>query len=135
MLVRLAIFGALLAGLLGLWVLVRLAASYRRSRRVSRMHEPGLSAGRPTILYFTADYCTVCRYRQKPALESLRASLNGGFRIVEVDAVKESALARRFGVLSLPTTVVLAADGTVGAVNYGFAPRDQLDAQVRSLTG
>ena len=134
MLPRLGLFLALLAGLFALWILVRAWARLRRAARVNRMREPELSAGRPTILYFTADYCTVCRYRQKPALEALKGALNGSFRLVEMDAVEEAALAKRFGVLSLPTTVVLAADGTVGAVNYGFATRDQLDAQVRSLS-
>ena len=134
MLLRLAVLAALLAGLLALWAGVRLWAHYRRALRVDRIRVPALSQGTPTILYFTADYCTVCRYRQKPALDELKGELNGRLRLVELDAVQEPAMARRFGVLSLPTTVVLAPDGRVGAVNYGFATRDQLGAQVQSLS-
>jgi thiol-disulfide isomerase/thioredoxin len=130
---RLLVLLSLVGGLGALWIAVRAAARYRRARRVHHLREPGLTDGRTTVLYFTADYCTVCRYRQKPALDELKRDLDGTVRIVEVDAVRDPAKARLFGVLSLPTTVVLAPDGTVGAVNYGFAPRAQLDAQIRSI--
>ena|ERR1700694_798203 len=133
MLGRLALLALLLLGLVLLWVLVAGGARYRRWRRVQRMHLPELSQGRATVLFFTGEHCSVCHHRQKPALEVLKRAHNGDLRVVELDAVRESVLARRFGVLSLPSTVVLAADGTVGAVNYGFAPSDQLDAQVVSV--
>jgi len=132
MFARLGILALLLGGLLLLWFGVRGWAWLRRSRRVGR-REPGLADGKPTILFFTADYCTVCKYRQKPALEALKSARNGTLRIVELDAVAQPDMAKRFGVLSLPTTAVLAPDGTVGAINYGFAPRDQLDAQLESI--
>jgi thioredoxin-like negative regulator of GroEL len=133
MLERLALLGLLLSGLAGLWVAVAAGARYRRWRRVDRMRNPELSQGKTTVLFFTGEHCSVCHFRQKPALEILKSSHNGDLRVVELDAVQENALARRFGVLSLPSTVVLAADGTVGAVNYGFAPSDQLNAQVASV--
>jgi thioredoxin 1 len=130
---RLGVLAALFLGLGALFLAVRLAAAYRRGKRVNRVLDPGLSAGRPTVLFFTADYCTVCRYRQRPALDELQGSVGDGLRVVEVDAPAEEPLAKRFGVLTLPSTVVLAADGRVGAVNYGFAPSEQLRAQVASV--
>jgi thioredoxin-like negative regulator of GroEL len=133
MIERLALFGILLVGLVLLWVAVVAGARYRRWRRVDRMRNPELSQGKTTVLFFTGEHCSVCHYRQKPALEVVRSSHNGDLRVVELDAAEENSLARRFGVLSLPSTVVLAADGTVGAVNYGFAPSDQLNAQVASV--
>jgi thioredoxin-like negative regulator of GroEL len=133
MIERLALFGILLVGLVLLWVAVVAGARYRRWRRVDRMRNPELSQGKTTVLFFTGEHCSVCHYRQKPALDVVRSSHNGDLRVVELDAAEENSLARRFGVLSLPSTVVLAADGTVGAVNYGFAPSDQLNAQVASV--
>jgi thiol-disulfide isomerase/thioredoxin len=130
---RLGLLAVLLLGLAALFLAVKLAAVYRRGKRVNRVVDPALSQGRPTVLFFTADYCTVCRYRQKPALDELKSALDGELRVVEVDAPAEEPLARRFGVLTLPSTVVLAADGRVSAVNYGFAPSDQLRAQVASV--
>jgi len=133
MLERLALLALLLLGLAALWVAVVAGARYRRWRRVDRMRNPELSQGKTTVLFFTGEHCSVCHHRQKPALDVVRSSHNGDLRVIELDAVEENSLARRFGVLSLPSTVVLAADGTVGAVNYGFAPSDQLNAQVASL--
>jgi thioredoxin-like negative regulator of GroEL len=133
MLERLALLGLLLLGLALLWVAVVAGAGYRRWRRVDRMRNPELSQGKTTVLFFTGEHCSVCHHRQKPALEVVRSSHNGDLRVIELDAAEESSLARRFGVLSLPSTVILAADGTVGAVNYGFAPSDQLNAQVASV--
>jgi thioredoxin-like negative regulator of GroEL len=133
MLERLGLLAILLFGLVALYAGVQLAAGYRRRKRVNRVHDPSLSGGKPTVLFFTADYCTVCHYRQRPALEDLRSRVDGDLRVVEVDAAADGTLAKRFGVLTLPSTVVLAADGRVGAVNYGFAPSDQLRAQVASV--
>jgi thioredoxin-like negative regulator of GroEL len=130
---RLALLALLLVGLGFLWVLVAVGARFRRWRRVDRMRTPELSRGKTTVLFFTGEHCSVCHHRQKPALDIVRSSHNGDLRIIELDAARERSLVRRFGVLSLPSTVVLAADGTVGAVNYGFAPSDQINAQVASL--
>src|SRR6202165_5280918 len=133
MLGRLALLAVLLLGLALIWAMVAVGARYRRWRRVDRMQTPELSQGKTTVLFFTGEHCSVCHHRQKPALDVVRSSHNGDLRVIELDAVEENSLARRCGVLSLPSTVVLAADGTVGAVNYGFAPSDQLNAQVASL--
>ncbi|HEV3232478.1 MAG TPA: thioredoxin family protein [Candidatus Dormibacteraeota bacterium] len=129
---RLAVLALAMGGLLLLWALVRGGAAWRASRRVNRLRDPGLTAGRPTVLFFTGERCGVCKYRQRPALDRLVAERDG-LNVVELDAARESKLARRFGVLSLPTTVVMAADGRVGAVNYGYAPREQLGAQLDSV--
>jgi thioredoxin-like negative regulator of GroEL len=130
---RLALLALLLAVLGLLWAAVAVGARFRRWRRVDRMRAPELSQGKTTVLFFTGERCSVCHHRQKPALDAVRSSHNGDLRVVELDAARETSLVRRFGVLSLPSTVVLAPDGTVGAVNYGFAPSDQINAQVASV--
>ena len=132
MTLRLLLFAALLAALPALFAAVRLSGAMRRRGLVGAVKEPALSDGRLTLLYFTGEHCSTCKYRQKPAIESLQREL-GDLRVVEIDAAREDRLARRFKVLSLPSTVLLAADGRVGAVNYGFAPGDQLRAQLAGL--
>ena len=132
MAVRLASFFLLVAALPALYFGVRISALIRRRGLVGAVKEPALSQGKPTLLFFTGEYCTTCKYRQKPAIELLQRDI-AGLRVVEIDAAREEQLARRFKVLSLPTTVLLAADGRVGAVNYGFAPGEQLRAQLAGL--
>ena len=129
---RLIIFAALVAALPALYVAVQASSARRRRGLVGAVREPELSQGERTLLFFTGEYCSTCKYRQKPAIESLAADV-GGLRVVEIDAARDEQLARRFKVLSLPTTVLLAPDGRVGAVNYGFAPGEQLRAQLAGL--
>ena len=98
-----------------------------RSRRARRLavRATAAPAADPYIVYFTGDSCTVCKTHQEPALAKL-----GGVRIDKVDAVEERALADRFHVYTLPTTVVMAADGRAVHVNYGYAPAPKLERQL-----
>jgi thioredoxin-like negative regulator of GroEL len=79
----------------------------------------------PYILYFTGDGCTVCRTHQEPALAKL-----GEVRVDKVDAIADRALADRFHVYTLPTTVVMSRDGSALHVNYGYAPAPKLERQL-----
>ena len=98
-----------------------------RSRRARRLAAGATSApaADPYILYFTGDSCTVCKTHQEPALAKL-----GAVRVDKVDAVEERTLADRFHVYTLPTTVVMAADGRAVHVNYGYAPAPKLERQL-----
>jgi thioredoxin-like negative regulator of GroEL len=100
--------------------------AYRSSR--ARRLVAGATAGasaEPYILYFTGDGCTVCRTHQEPALAKL-----GAVRVDKVDAIAERELADRFEVYTLPTTVVMTAEGRPLHVNYGYAPTQKLDRQL-----
>ena len=82
-------------------------------------------AAEPYILYFTGEGCTVCRTHQEPALARL-----GSVRIDKVDAIAERELADRFHVYTLPTTVVMSAEGRALHVNYGYAAANKLERQL-----
>jgi thioredoxin-like negative regulator of GroEL len=98
-----------------------------RSRRAQRLTAGATAtpAAEPYILYFTGESCTVCRTHQEPALARL-----GDVRVEKVDAVADRALADKFHVYTLPTTVVMAADGRALNVNYGYAPAPKLERQL-----
>jgi thioredoxin-like negative regulator of GroEL len=100
-----------------------------RARRLSTGATAAPSSD-PYILYFTGDSCTVCRTHQEPALARL-----GEVRIDKVDAVEDRVLADRFHVYTLPTTVVMAADGRALHVNYGYAPAPKLERQLAEARG
>ena len=103
-----------------------------RSARARRLAAGSTAApsAEPYILYFTGDNCTVCRTHQEPALAKL-----GSVRVDKVDAVAERELADRFHVYTLPTTVVMSADGSALHVNYGYAPAKKLDRQLAEARG
>ena len=128
----LAVVGAIVLAAAGLETL-----RARRARHLSLATSPSGPAGHlpmngeePYILYFTGDSCTVCRTHQEPALARL-----GDVRIDKVDAVSERTLADQFHVYTLPTTVVMAADGRPLHVNYGYAPAPKLERQLAEARG
>lgn len=108
-------------------------------RQISRAtalvpHDPllaGLKAGVATIVYFTTPTCIPCKTQQAPALKRLQQELGEAVQIVRVDATEDPDAAQRWGVLSVPTTFVLDADGTTRAVNHGVAETDTLRQQLR----
>ena len=109
----------------------------RARRRVIESTSPSGRSGHlpingeePYILYFTGDSCTVCRTHQEPALARL-----GDVRIDKVDAVNERVLADQFHVYTLPTTVVMGADGNALHINYGYAPAPKLERQLADARG
>jgi hypothetical protein len=116
----------------GVVVLAAAGLEALRARRARRraLGVAASPAADPYILYFTGDSCTVCKTHQEPALARLE-----GVRIDRVDAVEERSLADRFHVYTLPTTVVMAADGRALHVNYGYAPAPKLERQLAEARG
>jgi thiol-disulfide isomerase/thioredoxin len=127
---------ALLIALLGIGALFfawqGVKVGLRRSIRV----DPSLLNGRdrPTLLYFQSQDCAPCRYQQTPILASLRQTLGDSVRFQEYDALEHAEMARRFRVLTIPTTVVIAPDGGVVAVNYGVTQSNKLQHQLAKAT-
>ncbi|HSS94087.1 MAG TPA: thioredoxin family protein [Candidatus Dormibacteraeota bacterium] len=119
----------------GIVVLIAAGLEAYRSARARRLAAGATAppSTEPYVLYFTGENCTVCRTHQEPALAKLP-----GIRVDKVDAIAERELADRFHVYTLPTTVVMTADGRALHVNYGYAPAAKLDRQLaearRSLT-
>ncbi len=122
-----------LLGLLALLPLgLRVLAPLSRRRAARAVHGVSLAPDRPTVLYFWSHDCHQCRVAQAPALD--RLAQETAVHIVPVDAVAERGLADRFGVLTVPTTIVIDPTGGVRAVNHGFAPLPKLRAQTTSDT-
>jgi thiol-disulfide isomerase/thioredoxin len=108
-------------------------------RAVVGIADGARAADRPDILYFTGENCTVCHVAQRPALGRLR-SLIADVAIREIDVARDPSAARRYRVMTLPTTVVLDPDGRTVAVNVGYASeaalRDQVEeARTSALAG
>ena len=128
----LAVVGAIVLAAAGLETF----RSRRARRRVFAASPTGpaghlpMNGEEPYILYFTGDSCTVCRTHQEPALARL-----GDVRIDKVDAVNERVLADQFHVYTLPTTVVMGADGNALHINYGYAPAPKLERQLADARG
>lgn len=124
------LFAIALAGLLWVayagWLRIRVRRLALAALPVS-LHQL-VQPGRPAILYFTTDSCVQCRLQQAPALERLVAAT--GIAVHRVDALTQIDLTNFYGVMTVPTTVVLDPQRRPKAINYGLAPLQKLQEQV-----
>jgi thiol-disulfide isomerase/thioredoxin len=124
--------GIIAAGAALYWLSTR----WMLSRAAGHFGDLGLPAGfsnRPVLVYFTTPGCAPCKTVQKPAIEQVQGMLTGGFEVVEIDAAERPEVARRWGVVSVPTTFVLDAHGKARFVNNGVARAEKLFAQLHAL--
>jgi thioredoxin-like negative regulator of GroEL len=123
-------FAPLLAVAALVAVALILRAGQARQRRLVVGNVVDTEVQGPAILFFSGEACTICHTAQRPALERLAPALDGRVAVREVDVAAEPTLAQRFHVMSLPTTVVVDAEGRARAVNAGFAPAPKLQQQL-----
>ncbi|TME96771.1 MAG: thioredoxin family protein [Chloroflexi bacterium] len=87
--------------------------------------------GRRTLVAFSTPSCAACHTAQAPAIKAVEQQLGAAeIRVIKVDASKQPEVARAFGVLTVPSTVVLEPAGRVVAINQGFAPSRRLIEQL-----
>ena len=131
---RLVLFVLIVAVLLAAYVLLRRwqLARVEGFAATDPLLE-GLRAGVPAIVYFSSPQCAPCEYRQKPALEALRADLGEQLQVVEVNALEQPDAVQRWGVLSVPTTFVLDRQGQPREINYGVAGAEKLKQQLQRV--
>lgn len=88
---------------------------------------------RPALLFFSTVDCAQCRLQQAPILALLAAKVD--VAIHKLDAVEQEATARFYGIMTVPTTVVLDTQARPVAVNHGVAPLQRLQAQIEAIGG
>jgi len=114
----------LLAGVLGVaWT--RRDGRARHVRRAAAVTGEELATGlgaRVTFLQFSTGYCAPCTATHRMLAElSMRTA---GAAHIDIDLADRPDLARRFGVLQAPTTLLLDADGV---------PRDRIAGAPRPV--
>ncbi len=78
----------------------------------------------PVLVDFYASWCTPCRM-MKSVLEELNDELMGEARVVKVDVMSESNLAKRFNIYKVPTMVIFR-NGEVTDTLIGITGKEQL---------
>jgi len=116
--------------LITLGVFAVAAAAYwiftRTQRRRASGVESGATAG-PRVLYFRSDHCTSCE-TQAQLFARLDAETRDLIEPVDVDAEPDRAEA--YGILTLPTTLVVDPSGEVRQINYGVIKPEKLRKQL-----
>jgi thiol-disulfide isomerase/thioredoxin len=91
-----------------------------------------VAAGKPVLLYFRSDACAPC-VAQARYVDQLRVQFGDRILIEKVDADVEQAKAERYGVFTLPTTLIVDAAGHVKHANYGLADTRKLTNQLLAV--
>src|SRR3990170_2597486 len=130
MLERILIAAALIG--LGLLAYRLLLATQRRLAAGGAGHA---GAPRPALLVFTSPTCAPCKLQQMPIVNRLVHQWQDRIEVRVVDVTEQPDVAARFGVWSLPTTIVLDAGGRVSAINQGTASEQKLREQFERVSG
>lgn len=88
---------------------------------------------KPVIVYFTTPECAPCKTVQRPALNQVLKLFGEKLEVVEINATERPDLAKRWGVMSVPTTFLLDARGKARYVNNGVARAEKLMQQLQTL--
>jgi thioredoxin-like negative regulator of GroEL len=126
---RVALAGAILAGIALAGYLVKWLRAHQMAGVMSGQTIDVALAGAPSVIAFSGPGCAAC-VTQRRILDAVVADWNGPVEVAYVDVVAEHELARRFGVMVVPTTVVAAPDGRIVGINGGLADADRLRAQL-----
>jgi thiol-disulfide isomerase/thioredoxin len=139
MLERVAIVIALSVAIALAVIVVRAWNARRTSQLQSRDGAPAWDSlgeapdGRQTLVTFSSRSCTACHTAQAPAVSQVEQRLgSANLRVIKIDVAQKPDVAKAFGIMTVPSTVVLAPAGKVVAVNQGFAPSHKLIEQLRA---
>jgi len=116
-------------------ILLALAGSavyYAYQHQHKRRLKIELADGRPILLYFRSDSCSPCM-TQSHYLEELERKFVNKFAMQKIDAELEPEKAARYGVFTLPTTLVVDREGEVKYINYGLTNTFRLSRQLESV--
>ena len=104
------------------------------ARGVVTAAELGAPLGeRATLVQFSTEFCAYCGPTRELLAEV--AAARDGVAFVEVDAVRRHDLTRRLNVLSTPTVLLLAADGSIAQRASGKPRKSDVLAAVGSVLG
>ena len=85
----------------------------------------------PVVVDFWATWCGPCRM-QTPVLEGLAEELAGEVLFVKVDVDENQALAAKFGIMSIPTLMVVN-NGVIAARRTGLTSREGVLAMLQPV--
>lgn len=121
------------------WVIAVFLIVWLANRGLHIYQSRGLRAahvaahGQTGLIVVVSSRCAIC-----PAQKSVVAKLRERYpadllKVDAIDAEMQPAQARKLGVMTVPTTLVLSSDGATAHINNGFTQFDVLAGQIDNL--
>jgi thioredoxin 1 len=117
--------GLILFGLANRLVLTRASSKVRNLA--------AFQPGKPALVYFTTPTCAPCKTVQRPAIRRLQDVLGERLQVVEIDAAGDPHTAQEWGVMSVPTTFLIDANGRPRHINHGVTTAEKLMQQLSEI--
>ena len=124
---------AILLAVVGFSIAAAASMKLHAHRKASRGARRFVDAKRPTLVYFWTPTCAACRFSQTRIIDDFASSFDKSVDVVRVNAQEAPEEARAFGIFTVPTTVVVGANGDVHAVNTGLVDGATLSEQIGAL--
>ena len=86
----------------------------------------------PTLLELRSETCAACPTQGRD-VEEVVQEWNGRVAIHKIDTDNDPETAQRYGVMTLPTTILIDHNGSVQDINYGLTNAHQLNKQVERV--
>lgn len=108
-----------------------LALLHRMERESPPLSE-ALANGRPSLVEFYADWCTICR-DSAPRMRAIEREFASEANFVVINGGEQAKLAARFRCDGIPHLAFVDAHGTILTSLIGNVPKDVVAEQLRAL--
>lgn len=98
---------------------------------VSNFDAEVLQSPTPVLIDFWAEWCMPCKM-VAPLVDQIASQYEGKLKVGKVNVDTESELANKFGIVSIPTLLVMK-DGKVVKQRVGALPKHELENLFKDL--
>ena len=97
----------------------------------SQEFEELIKENKPTLVDFFATWCGPCKMLS-PILEQVETGANGEFNVVKIDVDESYDVAKKFGIMSVPTMIIFK-NGEEQEKIVGLRQKTQIEEAIKKF--